>query len=163
VVVSGSDDRTVRVWDAATGRPVGDPFTGHTDWVTAVAVGQLDGRTVVVSGSSDRTVRVWDAATGRPVGDPFTGHTDYVNAVAVGQLDGRTVVVSGSDDRTVRAWDAATGRPVGDSPPENRGRPQPPSTIDLAVEVLGVTCSPESHIFIGTHLGIVGIRLTLRS
>ena len=54
--------------------PVGDPFTGHTGEVNAVAVGQLDGRTVVVSGSGDRTVRVWDAATGAPVGDPFTGH-----------------------------------------------------------------------------------------
>jgi len=29
VVVSGSDDRTVRVWDAATGGPVGEPFTPH--------------------------------------------------------------------------------------------------------------------------------------
>ena len=29
VVISGSDDRTVRVWDLATGAPVGDPFTGH--------------------------------------------------------------------------------------------------------------------------------------
>ena len=33
VVVSGSADRTVRVWDLATGAPVGDPFTGHTGWV----------------------------------------------------------------------------------------------------------------------------------
>ena len=114
VVVSGSHDRTVRVWDAATGTPLGDPFTGHTDYVTAVAVGQLDGRPVVVSGSHDRTVRVWDAATGTPLGDPFTGHTDWVNAVAVGQLDGRPVVVSGSHDRTVRVWDAATGTPLGD-------------------------------------------------
>ena len=31
MVVSGSDDGTVRVWDLATGTPVGDPFTGHTD------------------------------------------------------------------------------------------------------------------------------------
>ena len=29
VVISGSDDGTVRVWDLATGAPVGDPFTGH--------------------------------------------------------------------------------------------------------------------------------------
>ena len=72
VVVSGSDDETVRVWDAATGTPLGNPFTGHTDEVSTVAVGQLDGRTVVVSGGGDGTVRVWDAATGDPVGEPFT-------------------------------------------------------------------------------------------
>ena len=63
-MVSGSDDRTVRVWDAATGALAADPFTGHTDWVRSVAVGQLDGRTIVVSGSSDWTVRVWDADGG---------------------------------------------------------------------------------------------------
>jgi WD40 repeat protein len=59
----------VRVWDAATGAPVGDPFTGHTGSVWSVAVGQVEGRAVVVSGGADATVRVWDAATGAPVGD----------------------------------------------------------------------------------------------
>ncbi len=113
VVVSGSDGKTVRVWDAATGARLGNPFTGHTGAVNAVAVGQLDGRDVVVSGSDETTVRVWDAATGAPPGNPFTGHTGGVRSVAVGQLDGRAVVVSGSDDRTVRVWDAATGAPLG--------------------------------------------------
>ena len=67
-------DGTVRVWDLASGTPVGDPFTGHAGWVNAVAVGELDGRPVVVSGGTDRTVRVWDLASGTPAGDPFTGH-----------------------------------------------------------------------------------------
>ena len=60
IVVSGSSDSTVRVWDRGTGNPVGDPFTRHTDQITAVAVGEVDGRPVVVSGSRDRTVRVRD-------------------------------------------------------------------------------------------------------
>ncbi len=73
IVVSGGDDETVRIWDAATGNPLGDPLgdplKGHTDWIYAVAVGQLDGRTIVVSGGDDETVRIWDAATGNPIGD----------------------------------------------------------------------------------------------
>jgi WD40 repeat protein len=105
VIVSGSNDGTVRIWDGA-GAPVGDPLTGHTSWVNAVAVGRLDGRDVIVSGSYDETVRIWDGA-GAPVGDPLTGHTDEVNAVAVGRLDGRNVIVSGSWDQTVRIWDGA--------------------------------------------------------
>jgi WD40 repeat protein len=113
VVVSGSRDQTVRVWDLATGAPVGDPFTGHTHAVNAVAVAELNGRPVALSGG-DRTVRVWDLATGAPVGDPFTGHTRAVIAVAAAELDGRPVVVSGGRDQTVRVWDLATGAPVGD-------------------------------------------------
>jgi WD40 repeat protein len=59
VIVSGSDDVTVRVWRLADGAPVGEPLTGHTGDVNAVAVGALaDGTPVIVSGSDDATVRV---------------------------------------------------------------------------------------------------------
>ncbi len=99
----------MRVSDLGTGDPVGQRFTGHTGRVTAMAVGELDGRPVVVSGSTDSTVRVWDLGNGDPVGEPLTGHTDHVLAVAVGELDRRPIVVSGSLDSTVRVWDLATG------------------------------------------------------
>src|SRR6266508_4503456 len=113
VVVSGSDDMTVRVWDLATGDPVAEPFTGHTSWVGAVAVGELEGRPVVVSGGDDMTVRVWDLASGDPVAEPFTGHTSWVGAVAVGELEGRPVVVSGGGgDAAGRGWHLASDEPV---------------------------------------------------
>ena len=113
VIISGSDDGTVRVWDPTTGTPIGQPLTGHAGPVNAVASGQIDGRTVIISGSDDGTVRVWDPTTGTPAADPFTGHAGPVNAVASGQADGRTVIISGSDDGTVRVWDATTGTPIG--------------------------------------------------
>ena len=113
VVISGGDDRMVRVWDLATGAPVGDPFTGHDDWVNAVAAAELDGRPVIISGGDDGTVRVWDLATGAPVGAPFAGHRGAVNAVAAAELDGRPVIISGGGDGTVRVWDLATGTPLG--------------------------------------------------
>ena len=103
----------MRVWDAATGQPAGQPLTGHTGEVYAVAVGRAGDRDVIVSGSQDGTVRVWDAATGQPAGQPLTGHTGAVVAVAVGRAGDRDVIVSGSDDGTVRVWDAATGQPAG--------------------------------------------------
>jgi hypothetical protein len=37
VVISGGDDGTVRVWDLATGVPVGNPFTGHKGAVQSLA------------------------------------------------------------------------------------------------------------------------------
>ena len=56
----------MRVWDAATGKPVGQPLTGHTGEVFSVAFSPDGNR--IVSGSDDKTVRLWDAATGQPIG-----------------------------------------------------------------------------------------------
>ena len=67
-LASGSDDKTVRLWDVATGRPIGSPLTGHTDAVSSVAFSP-DGKTLA-TGSADGTIRLWDVATGRPLGTP---------------------------------------------------------------------------------------------
>lgn len=111
VVVVGSMDMSLRVWDLATGQPVGRPMTGHTKRVEAVACTTLNGRPVAVSGSSDGTVRVWDLAACVPVGKPMTGHTHKVDAVACTTLNGRPIAVTGSE--TLRVWDLATSEPVG--------------------------------------------------
>ncbi|MFE6621307.1 caspase family protein [Streptomyces sp. NPDC057740] len=111
VVVTGSVDKMLRIWDLATGQPVGRPMTGHTRKVDAVACTTLDGRPVAVSGSSDATVRAWDLASCEPVGRPMSGHTKRVDSVACTTLDGRPVAVTGSE--TLRVWDLATGAPVG--------------------------------------------------
>jgi WD40 repeat protein len=60
-VASGSGDKTVRLWDVATGEER-QKLEGHDHFVNAVAFSP-DGKTVA-SGSSDRTVKLWDAATG---------------------------------------------------------------------------------------------------
>jgi WD40 repeat protein len=62
VIVSGSRDQTVRVWDLASGAPIGKPLSGHTGAVRAVAAGELAGCPVIVSGGDDGTLRVWDSA-----------------------------------------------------------------------------------------------------
>jgi WD40 repeat protein len=102
--VSGSDDRTLRVWDLSGGRCTA-VLEGHAGSVLSVAV-TPDGRTAV-SGSSDKTLRVWDLAGGR-CSAVLEGHTDWVRSVAV-SADGR-VVVSGPQDGTVRVWDLSGGR-----------------------------------------------------
>src|SRR6266481_2793005 len=55
-IVSGSDDRTIRVWNAMTGETAAGPFTGHAHGVRSVAISR-DGHHIV-SGSDDRTIRV---------------------------------------------------------------------------------------------------------
>ena len=97
VIVSGSDDGTVRIWDAVTGDPVGVPLTGHDGPVNAVAIGRAGDRDIIVSGSGDGTVRIWDAVTGDPVGARWPARRT-VTAVAIGRAGDRDVIVSGADD-----------------------------------------------------------------
>ncbi|KAJ7197973.1 WD40-repeat-containing domain protein [Mycena pura] len=108
-IVSGSDDETVRIWDATTGAAIGEPLQGHNSTVRSVAFSP-DGQRIV-SGSSDKTVRIWDATTGAAIGEPLPGNGFFTSVVF--SPDGQHIV-SGSDDETVRIWDAATGAAMGE-------------------------------------------------
>ncbi|NML15894.1 WD40 repeat domain-containing protein [Azohydromonas caseinilytica] len=108
-LVTGHGDHALRLWDAATGQPLGGPLHGHEERVTSVAFSP-DGR-LIVSGSADRTLRRWDAATGQPLGAPLARHRDRIAGVAFSP-DGRRIASAGHDG-LVRLWDAATGQAVG--------------------------------------------------
>jgi len=113
--LSGSEDKTLLLWDLATGKPL-QRFVGHTGEVHSVAISP-DGRSAL-SGSEDKTLILWDLATGTPLRQ-FTGHTEAVNAVAISP-DGRTalsgagntIIPANSTDTTVILWDIATARPI---------------------------------------------------
>lgn len=82
----------MRVRDTATGEPLGQPLTGQSAPLSAVALGMVDRRDVIVSGGPDETVRIWDPATG------MTLHTaDLLNPVRALGVDqgGRLYVASG--------------------------------------------------------------------
>jgi WD40 repeat protein len=103
LVTSASADKTVQLWDAATGaeRRV---LQGHSDWVWAVAFSP-DGQ-LVASASCDKIIRLRDATTGVKQ-RVLQGHSDWVKAITFSP--DRRLVVSVSGDKTVRLWDATTG------------------------------------------------------
>ncbi|MEO0767961.1 MAG: NB-ARC domain-containing protein [Cyanobacteria bacterium J06649_4] len=102
-LVSGSADRTIRLWDVTTGECL-QTLEGHQNWVMAVAFSP-DG-TQLVSGSADRTVRLWDVSTGE-CQHILSGHNHGIWSVAF--APNGNYVASGSADRTVRLWDVNTG------------------------------------------------------
>ena len=102
-LASASHDKTVRLWDPATGAHQ-QTLTGHSGRVMAVAFSP-DGKTLA-SASNDETVRLWDPATGSHQ-QTLTGHSHRVTAVAFSP-DGKTLA-SASYDMTVRLWSPATG------------------------------------------------------
>ena len=109
-IVSGSYDNTIRIWDFATGRQIGESIVEHYGIVRSVAFSPDGNR--VVSGSDDRTIRIWDVASCKQIGEPLEGHTAEVLSVTFSP-DGKRVV-SGSWDHTIRIWDVATGKQIGE-------------------------------------------------
>jgi WD40 repeat protein/serine/threonine protein kinase len=102
--VSGSKDRTVKVWDVPSGRCL-NTLRGHDGSVWSVWLSD-DGRHAL-SGSQDQTVKVWDLAAGRCV-RTLHGHRGAVWSVcrtAAGRF-----AWSASWDGTLRLWEAGTGR-----------------------------------------------------
>jgi WD40 repeat protein len=60
-IVSGSSDRSLKLWDVQTGGVV-RTFCGHTDYVYSVSISPS--HTTIASGSEDKTIRLWDIQTG---------------------------------------------------------------------------------------------------
>lgn len=89
-IVSGSDDKTVRIWDVQTGSET-QRLDGHKSRVNSVAF------------SSDGQ-RIWDSQTGQTVGTPLIEHTHRVQDVFFSPDD--LHIISGSLDFTICIWSA---------------------------------------------------------
>ena len=98
LLVSGSEDSSVRVWDAISGRMLLN-CTGHDDTVESVDINAAGN--MIASGGADDLIRLWNPVTGKPLG-VLRGHEDTVTHVDF-TPDGMTLI-SASDDNTVRMW-----------------------------------------------------------
>jgi len=94
-MISGSGDKTLKVWDAQTGQEV-RTLKGHTSFVAGVAVSP-NGQRIVSLGEE---VKVWDAATGQEVRTLQGLGAGHGVAVSPDSLH----IVTGGDDNTVKVW-----------------------------------------------------------
>ncbi|TNM85801.1 hypothetical protein fugu_008072 [Takifugu bimaculatus] len=99
-IVSGSDDNTLKVWSAITGKCL-RTLVGHTGGVWSSQMRD----NIIISGSTDRTLKVWNAETGECIHTLY-GHTSTVRCMHLHEKR----VVSGSRDATLRVWDIETGQ-----------------------------------------------------
>jgi serine/threonine protein kinase/WD40 repeat protein/tetratricopeptide (TPR) repeat protein len=103
------DDGVVRLWEAATGKPLHD-LTGHTDVVWS-ATFTPDGKRVA-TGSWDGTVRLWETETGRALGS-FPGHREALWRVDF--VDGGQTLLSrggSSGGDNLGVWDVSRVMPA---------------------------------------------------
>ncbi|HEV8060628.1 MAG TPA: sigma-70 family RNA polymerase sigma factor [Gemmataceae bacterium] len=120
-IISSSLDKTVRVWDAATGA---ERYQLPTPWPGNFAL-TPDGRTLAMS-NQDRAIHLWEIDTGKEIRALKVGIEDSIRqgfepiALAF-SADGRRLATADRD--SLRLWDVATGRL--ESSTENRRRGDP--------------------------------------
>lgn len=105
--LTASTDRTLILWDLASGTPL-KTLEGHTNQINDV-VFMADGQRAI-SGARDRTLILWDLATGEPLRIFEARHTNSILAVALNPNNTR--VASASADRSVIIWDMGTGQVI---------------------------------------------------
>ena len=137
-VVTGSSDKTARLWDVQRGTCV-RVFTGHTGSVNTVAVSP-NGR-LMASAGEDKSIIIWDLGTGKKL-KAMTGHTGFI--YTVGFNSESTILVSGSADGTARVWDVIKDTPYdvqveipGQKRPKPNGKQKDKKEIEKPKPVLG--------------------------
>ena len=120
-LVSGSRDKTVKLWDVQTGRVI-KSFHGHRGWIKSVSISADN--TMIASGSYDKTARLWDIKTGNCC--IFEGHKHWVTTVTFSPTNPQ-LLLSASADNTVQQWDT-DGHQIGSTIPGNHAEFSPDGT-----------------------------------
>merc|ERR1719461_2203342 len=130
-VVSGSRDKTIKLWNVI-GVPkytLGDGTdTAHEDWVTCVRFSPNSEQPVIVSASCDWTVKVWNLSRCK-LRFNLCGHNSRINCVTVSP-DGSLCASGGKDGKAI-LWDLNEGGSL--------------STLDAGKEINALTFSPNRY------------------
>ena len=104
MILTASADKSARLWDAETGKPIGEPMP-HENPVCAMSFSR-DGRRILAGTAT--ASHLWDAASGTPIGRPR--RRPHWSGVWFSP-DGR-VEVAGDGLSTMSMRDVATGNPI---------------------------------------------------
>jgi WD40 repeat protein len=136
LLLTGAVDRTVRVWDVATGKNTATLDAGH------VAAFSPDGAVIAAGSHYTEKVSLWDTATGSRVrlldgtGQPVSFSTD-----------GKTLATTGFDRAVVQLWEVATGKLV------NTGTPDGPWAVSPDHRTLAVGAPDNSVLLVDAATG----------
>ena len=106
-LVSGSRDRTLRIWDIDTQRLIRKPLEGHTGSVLCLQFDDRREQDIIISGSSDTHVILWRFSTGEMIKQLTSAHKESVLNL---KFDERFLVTC-SKDKTIKIWNRHELRP----------------------------------------------------
>ncbi|EEB16803.1 platelet-activating factor acetylhydrolase isoform 1B alpha subunit, putative [Pediculus humanus corporis] len=104
LMVSASEDATMKVWDYETGE-YERVLKGHMNAVQDIAFDQTG--KLLVSCSADLSIKIWNFQQDYECIKTLHGHDHNVSSVAF--MPGGDYIVSGSRDKTIKMWEVASG------------------------------------------------------
>ncbi len=112
ILASGSDDKTIKLWQLATGQEL-CTIKAHSKSVCSVAM-SADGE-ILASGSDDKSIKLWQLSTGLQIGSLtlggwFSGDSGCVYSIAIAP-DGQ-ILASLSNSGAVKLWNLKTGQEI---------------------------------------------------
>ncbi|KAI3932190.1 hypothetical protein MKW92_034472 [Papaver armeniacum] len=151
-VITGSDDRLVKIWSMETGFSLAS-CRGHEGDITDLAVSSNNA--VVASASNDFVIRVWRLPDGLPI-SVLRGHTGAVTAITFSPRPSSVFnLLSSSDDGTCRIWDARNSqlspriylpRPIDPAAGKNNGPSA--STVPQSHQILCCAYNANGTVFV---------------
>ncbi|KAG2346823.1 WD40 repeat-like protein [Suillus weaverae] len=111
-MVTGSDDKTLRLWDLETG-VVLKKLEGHRNGVLRLAVSR-DGQ-LIASGDSDGEVIVWHGETGEPLTQPIKAHSSFITSLDF-SADGKVLATGSSWGKAMKLWNTKAYRQLQGDP-----------------------------------------------
>lgn len=133
-LVSGSRDKTIRIWNLDTLRLVHPPLVGHTASVLCLQFDERPEQDIVVSGGSDCRVILWQFSTGRIVKEIDKAHSESVLNL---RFDDRYLVTC-SKDKTIKVWNRKEMWPTDNTYPSSTmksGARFPSYIINMQAEI----------------------------
>lgn len=99
-LVSGSRDRTVRIWNMKTRRLVGEPLKGHNGSVLCLQFDESPEEDILITGSSDSSVIIWRFSTGKILKTIEKAHQESVLNLKFS----KKWLVTCSKDKFIKVW-----------------------------------------------------------
>jgi WD40 repeat protein/uncharacterized caspase-like protein len=131
-IASGSSDRTVKLWEATTGRLL-RTLSGHTGRIFAVAF-STDSQ-IVASGGQAGEIKLWNRSSGSEIA-AFRSKLQVVACLAFSP--DRRILASGGIGSTIQFWDIQTKHEI-------------PGPLGFSPNPISIAFSPDAKVLASVH------------